>query len=457
MNPKNHSLLIKDKKMLEQTALPIITVSASFKEDLKGFHQDRENDRLRDMVFSRAHYSMALGAAVEAWGEKIDPKKAWLVDPTNHVSEKEWSSIQLTDLIGRTIARFPILKTAKDLVDKFGRSKLPILDSIAPATKFLCQNIDRPILSFHIATGNILAENGKEVIEMITDPHVRADYVINAARPNMRFLVFDEATKKEFFEVALKEGIKIPKDQLKDKVIVTGPPVDPRIINSAKKKTAWTQKSDRPLRILISTGGLGTNKVEIKTILNQLLPELKKNKNLPDFELLYYAGTHRDHQQMAVKLAKKYHVRHQTINPRDPADFENAGKLDEKAFLQHQAGRAKFRIIYHPQIIDANELLIRHGFPWADVFMSKPSGDMAYDAALSGAALLTLKEWGEWEHNVRQVFEKHGVAQKAEGDKIVLQLQNLIANDWVAEAMANSKKLPAIFYQGMKNIVAAAG
>lgn len=483
MTKNSLSLLNREKKLLEATALPIITVSASFKEDLKGFYGQNENDRLRDIVFSRAHYSMALAVAVEAWGNKIDAKKAWLVDPTNHVDEKKWSSIELTDLIGKTIARFPILKTLKDLVDKFGRSKLPILDSIAPATKFLCQNIEKPILSFHIATGNILAEAGKEVVEMITDPHVRNDYVINAGRANMRFLVFDEATKREFFEVAAAEGIKIPEEQLATKVTVTGPPVDPRLIAAAKNKSPWT--ADRPLRIVITTGGLGTNKVEIKNILEQLLPELKKRSSALAFELMFYAGTHRDHRDMAMKLAKKYQVRYQLLSPNDPANFNPQGKMTQQggqALLDHQSlqNKAKFRIIYHPQIIDANELLIRHAFPWADLFLSKPSGDMAYDAALCGAALLTLKEWGEWEHNVREVFEKAGIAKVADSNNLLVQLQKLSRSGqtmaepsqitagaqrpspqlaqtatpaWITSAMNNTQQLPKLFYQGVKNIV----
>lgn len=479
---QDFSLLYRDKKLLETTELPIISTSASFKEDLKGFHGELEDDQLQDVVFSRAHYSMALAIAVAAWGNKIDPQKAWLVDPTNHVKAKDWSSIKLTDFIGQTIARQPVLKMLKDLVDKFARSKLPILDNIAPATKFLAQNIDRPILSFHIANGNILAENGKQVLQMITDPHVRSDYVANADKDNMRFMVFDEETKKEVFEIAAQEDIIIPAEQVEEKVIVTGPPIDPRIITAGKAKKAWS--AQRALRIVITTGGLGTNKKEIKKILEQLLPALKKTPdNCPDFELIYYAGTHADHQKMASDLAKKYKVKHHLISPHDPADFIKTGSLNKPR--RNYKTSVKFHIIYHPQIIDANELLIRYGFPWADLFISKPSGDMAYDAALSGAALLTLKEWGEWEHNVRAVFEKQGISQIADSDNIIEQLTHLSQNkelrtdqsqvpvsssrpvpqpnssisnqnNWITQAMLNTHQLPSIFYQGAVNIIKAA-
>lgn len=481
MQEQAFALLYRDKKLLDNTATPIITVSASFKEDLKGFYGEKENDQIQDIVFSRAHYSMALAVAVAAWNKKIDAKKAWLVDPTNHVKKEDWQQIKLTDTIGQTIARQPLLKGLKDLVDRFGRSKLPILDNIEPATKFLTQNLDRPILSFHIATGNILAENGKQVLQMITDPHVRSDYVKNADKENIRFMVFDQDTKDEFFWMAAAEDINIPTDQIKNKVVVTGPPVDPRTLAAAKKKKPWT--GERPLRILITTGGLGTNKKEIQKILDQLLPVLKKpEKNCPKFEIIYYAGTHADHQQMAIELAEKHQVKYHVISPRDPADFSQSGWLN-KARRQYKSN-IKFHIIYHPQIVDANELLIRYGFSWADLFISKPSGDMAYDAALSGAALLTMKEWGEWEHNVRLVFEKFDISQKADVDHIVEQLiglsqkknvrsyqsqiptssvrpipqlRNPVTNQysWITQAMLNTQRLPALYYQGANNILKA--
>ena len=81
--------LEKDKVALEHTQLPIITVSASFPEDAKRLQGLPNNNSSPDTVFSRAHYSMAVGVAVAAWGKKIDPAQAWLVDPTNYVSYKD--------------------------------------------------------------------------------------------------------------------------------------------------------------------------------------------------------------------------------------------------------------------------------------------------------------------------------------------------------------------------------
>ena len=99
----------------------------------------------------------------------------------------------------------------------------------------------------------------------------------------------------------------------------------------------------------------------------------------------------------------------------------------------------------------------------------------------AGAALLTLKEWGEWEHNVREVFKKNGTAQVANVDHIVEQLVKITSNNevtfetdklnstnrpipsikaesqkpWLTQAMNNAKNLDPIFYRGAKNILKA--
>lgn len=419
----------KDKELLEKTAVPIVTVSASYKEDLKRLHGYGDDNTSPDVVFSRAHYSMALGITIAAWNSKIDPKKAWLVDPTNYVSQNKWGSITFTQTIGKTIARNPLLKTLKNLIDKFGRGKLPILDSITPPLLYLTQDISKPILSFHIAAGNILAEQGKTVVQVITDPHVREEYIKHANKKTMFYCVFDEHTKIEFLEKARLLDI----DADPERVIVTGPPIDPRILAASEGKKPW--KPGKKLNLCITTGGLGTNKVEILKLLEELLPQLRKKDN--DLRILVYAGTHKDIYDDVLELAQS-----ERIKP---------GKLSEKT--------ARFRVIYHPQIMDANELLVKYGFAWAHGFLTKPSGDMAYDAALAGCFLLTLAEWGEWEFRIREIFEQRGIARKALTEGILDQLRVLQdasdADAWITKAMINTTKLEPLFSSGAKNILRA--
>ncbi|MBU2543569.1 hypothetical protein KJ707_03340 [Patescibacteria group bacterium] len=429
LDPILEKALKKDKQNLERSSIPIVTISASYREDVKGMFGYPEDETIADVVFSRAHYSMAGGVAVKAWGKKMDHTKAWVVDPTNYVSHKDWNSIELTEDIGKIIARQPILKKLKDFVDQFGRSKLPILSSITPPLLHLTENITKPILSFHIAVGNILATQGRTVVQMITDPHVREEYLNHADRKNFYLLVFDDNTRTEVLEKASILEKKIDPDR----VIVTGPPIDPRIINARKNKHPWRSG---PLRLAITTGGLGTNKKEIKKLLQQFLPQLRKQPH--PFELLIYAGTHQDIDEMVTEMARDEHVRVNELTTKN----------------------AKLRVIYHPQIVDANEMLIKYGFPWADGFISKPSGDMAYDAAASGSFILTLAEWGEWEHNVRETFEQLSIARKTEVEHIVPQLEALTrtqdkSQSWVELAMHQAMSIDKLFLEGAQNILKA--
>jgi hypothetical protein len=383
-----------------------------------------------DVVFSRAHFSMALAVAIQAWHKNIDPDKAWLVDPTNYVTKNHWNKIILTEMIGQTIARYDWLKTLKSFIDRFGRQKLPILDSITAPLLFLTERLHKPIISMHIASGNILIEQGKKVVQVITDPHVRDEYLTNAEKPNVLFCVFDERTKIEFLEKAMVRGLKPNPNH----VIVTGPPIDPRVVAIRKHKIAWR---NGPLRLCITTGGLGTNKTEIKTLLEQLLPELRKRPS--PYQLLIYAGTHEDIYQMVVELAKKHHV---AINRTGQSNHD-------------------LRVIHHPHLVDANEHLLHYGFPWAHGFITKPSGDMAYDAAAAGCFLLTLSEWGEWELNIRELFEQKNIGRRAEGHHIVEQLQALTtthgrAQSWVEKAMNEALSLEPLMLHGAREILQVA-
>jgi len=423
----------KDRDFLARTKLPIITVSGTYREDAKRLHGLPNENISRDIVLSRAHYSMALAIATQAWGTnqvaKIDPDKAWLADPTNFVTNKDWYSVSLTEQIGMTIARHPLLKLVKDLIDQFGRGKLPILDSITNPLLYLTEKITAPILSFHIVAGNILAGQGKTVLQVITDPHVRGDYLEQAANKNMYYCLFDESTKLEFLEKAAVQNIKADASRL----TVTGPPIDPRIIACRQRKHPWRSGT---LKLCITTGGLGTNKTEIEMLLQQILPQLRKKTGL-ELRVLLYAGTHSDIKRVAEEIAKRSNVA--------------LGQLSDTS--------AKFRILYHPQIIDANELLIKYGFSWAHGFISKPSGDMAYDAVATGSFLLSLQEWGEWEYKIREIFEQQDIARHAFTKDILAQLEVLTdahgrAQSWIEQAMHNALRVDPLMLHGAKNIIA---
>jgi hypothetical protein len=86
---------------------------------------------------------MALAGAVGAWKNNLDHKKLGLLILLTMFSHKQWKNILFTEVVGKTLARKPILKMLKDLVDKFGRSKLPILPSITPPLIYLTEKIKK--------------------------------------------------------------------------------------------------------------------------------------------------------------------------------------------------------------------------------------------------------------------------------------------------------------------------
>lgn len=445
LNDDYERLLQDDKKLMERTRYPIVTVSSSFREDLKQFYGMQHDPDMRDVVFSRAHFSMAFGLAVYAWmssgadqecplSEKItapcDAKYAWLVDPTNYVRPEHWSKIQTTEFIGRKLARYRFLKWIKDRVDTVARNRLPITGAITPPLLHVTHNIERPIISLHYEAGNILAGTGKRVVQVVTDPHVRKQYLSFAELPNIKFCVFDERTKVEFLEKAAVFNKQVDPDR----VIVTGPPIDPRVAAASAKKSPENLLK-RPLRLCITTGGLGTNKDEIGAMLHLLLDLVRKRPS--PIQILCYGGTNHDFTVMIQEIAKQERVK--------------IGALEDE--------NALFRLIHGKHIVGLNEQLIAYGFSWADGFITKPSGDMAYDAAAAGCFLLTLTPWGEWENNIRQVFEQRGVSVPADIKHIKEQIM-MLGNpeldknkSWFAFAQKNALDLPHTFRDGAKHIL----
>jgi hypothetical protein len=422
-------LLAEDRKLLADTKFPIVTISGTFRDVVEQMHDLADDENHPDVTLSRAHYSMALGVAVAAWGgDEPAAKKAWLVEPTNYVTRKDWKRVSFTATVGRVMARSSLLEKIKKIVLDRNRKSFPLTTTITPPLLFLTESVTRPIISMHIVTGNILAKAGKTVVQVVTDPHVREDYVEMAHLPNITFCVFDENTRYEFFQVAAAHGKTVDPSR----VIVTGPPIDPRVLaaRDSKKVDSWKR---RPLRILLTTGGLGTNKDELAEILEQLLPLTRKKTN--PIQVVYYAGTNPDHVKMVKKLLISFNIR--------------SGKLTDR--------RAAFRLLHSDDIVDANNLLLLYGLTWADVVYTKPSGDMAYDAAAAGCAQLFLRPWGEWELNIREIFLQLGTAQNAKVSDVAKQIMSLQDRTpgvaWLERALERTHSLPPHFLRGSENIL----
>lgn len=399
-----------DRHKLEDADVPVITISATYKRQIA--EERGEVAKVFDeIVFSRAHYSMARSIVEEAKTKKLS---SWLVDPTNFVSQAEWKMLARTEKIGEIIARFPLLKKIKDLTDPLIRSNLPIADAVREPLTYVTFRTKKPIISMHYESGNILATLGKQVLQVVTDPHVRPNYLQECERKNIHFAVFDEETKKMFLNLA--KDLKKSFDP--HRITVTGPPIDPRIVKLRKLKKA-PYSTPRPLRVCITTSGLGTNKGEIKEALESLAPGIKSKQ----IEVLLYASTHPDFKKLFEEILEKEDIKQ----------------------------RAK--IIYHRSIVDANEDLVKTAFPWADCFITKPSGDMAYDAIAAGCFFLYLEPWGVWEEQIEKIFSNMGVCQRAEVSRMLTQIEHLTESGWIAKAAVRARNIDPLFLNGAKKIV----
>ena len=420
--------LHEERHLLEDVEVPIITVSATFRKELaEKYRSDVHTPS--DVAYSRGHYSMA--EAVKQQALLMD-KSSHFSDPTNFVSEKDWRKIEFTETVGLLVARYKLLKYIRDKVDKVMRGKLPIKEAINSPLLYLTGRTRCPIISMHYEAGNILANSGKTIVQAVTDPHVHYQYLDalpkkgedkeDGQQTDITYAVFDEDTKKGFFRLSDELNKHVREDQ----VVVTGPFVDPRI--TAIGETEKNLAKDQPVNIAITTGGLGTNLNEIKSVLEQLSPLLDPPEKI---RLFLYAATHKDFRNYFEDYAERNHVR--------------VGNLDDED--------ARIRILYEDSIVDGNENIIKYMFPWAHGVITKPSGDMAYDAAAAGCFLMFLGPWGTWEENVQKVFENNRVGYDLDVKNAKAQLIDLMKNKRLNESLKAAHDLPELYRQGCKNLI----
>ncbi len=119
---------------------------------------------------------------------------------------------------------------------------------------------------------------------------------------------------------------------------------------------------------------------------------------------------------------------------------------------------APVRILYANNIVEVNELLIKYMFPWAHGIITKPSGDMAYDTAASGAFCLFLQPLGDWEVNIRDRFELLDLGTSINPHRFLTELDRLAkpyyqGRSWFSTAHIGLKNIPALMLQGSTNII----
>ena len=116
-----------DRHRFETVDVPVVTTSASFRSDIAHNLGEKTKELTTDIVFSRAHYSMAVGIMRAALEEKLN---TWLIDPVNYVTGQDWDKVVFLAKTGKLIARLAILKRLKDLFDTVVRGKSPLTQVI---------------------------------------------------------------------------------------------------------------------------------------------------------------------------------------------------------------------------------------------------------------------------------------------------------------------------------------
>ncbi|OGV92224.1 hypothetical protein A3B57_03015 [Microgenomates group bacterium RIFCSPLOWO2_01_FULL_47_10] len=417
--------LQEEQHQMELADVPIVTVSGTFKKELAK-HFSTIPHLEGDVLYSRAHYSMAEAVRRQAQDEAM---KAYLVDPMNYVDEAGWKKVIFTQNVGRAMARNAFLRWVKDRIDTIARSKLPISEAITKPLLYLTEYVKIPIISMHYEAGNILSAYRFPILQYVTDPHVRPQYLdplptLGQATVNghVTYAVFDEATKASLFALARELGKGVTPEQVE----VVGPPVDPRIV--ALGKTAKTFKRGEPINLAITTGGTGSNLAEIKLLLHRLVPLLKPPEKL---RLFLYAGVHHDFRDFFESFAMEHAIR--------------IGNLDDET--------ARIRILFEDSIIDANENLIKYMFPWAHGVVTKPSGDMAYDAAAAGCFLLFLQPLGPWEENIQKIFIREEVGFDYHVDSAYSHFRSLFEHGKLHTTLHKAHDLDPLYRSGVKNLL----
>lgn len=397
--------LLAEKKKLEEVDVPVITVSASFRKEIVEKYEVNLGSK-GEIIFSRGHYSEAM-AVVEA--AKRKGLSSYLVDPMNFVSIKDWGKLEFTEDIGELTARYDLLAKLKRVAEQLLRGKLPVSEAVKPVVLELIENIKVPIVSGHYEVGNVIAQTDKKVVQMVTDPHVSDPYLKVSDEENVSWVVFDEGTKNQFVDKVKKKNKSVNEKMIK----VTGPGINPKILDVGKK--GKTLDDERPLRLGITTGGLGTNRGEIKKVLDNLVPFIEEPEKI---QLFLYSSTHRDFRDIFEKFANENNIR--------------IGDLDNE--------EAKLRVLHEDSMVDGNRNLIDHMFPWVDGVITKPSGDMAYDVLGSGAFGLYLDPWGRWEETVKSRMFEFGVGKKLDIEKAGEEIMKMRKEGELSKMMDKANK-----------------
>jgi hypothetical protein len=328
------------------------------------------------------------------------------------------------------------------LVQKM-RSGLGLEDVVADKVLRLVDQVDKrkPIVLFHYGAAKVLVENGYNVIMAVTDPSsdLTHEGYISFVNENpryqeqVRYAVMDEATA---FWLNQYQGI--PRERIKN----VGAFVSPEVVEAGKQKISaaekrWSKEKlfDHPVRLAVFTGGLGTNIFEIKKLIKELSSWMHSGR----VELNVFLGTNLDLRENLRDYAAS------------ECGLQTADTEQQQTYLNLVAGQDK------QWLAEKSKEFLK----WADLVVTKPSGDKGFEACAAGCPLLSLFPLHPHEIRIYKILRRRGAAVRAEIGGLKDQLIDLVAGGKESELVRmiknthypEKKHLPYVDLNGCRELV----
>ncbi len=362
------SLDAQDKaKMLADTSkIPILTAS-----EVGNSRYDTRTSPL-----SRAHATIAQSVA-----QVLNGATDVYVDVLQYVNNRDFLKFEKLARRAKRVASSPRLHDVYNRYSPLIRRIVNPDKKVQPVVDYFAKSIasrgdNTPVITTHYSVGNALLESlkargdGRSVVHYVTDPsHIHTQYLKHKDDPRTHYFVFDKATASALEDAGVDA----------DKISVTGFSTHPDLSPAEARSVA-----DRKLRVGIFTGGVGTNRAEIETIVQNFNPENQ--------QLVVYCGTHTDIMESSLGLVSR-NLRTKIV----PAqNFQESDIGDEHIVFVvgtslEGAVPASYKVLN-----------------WSDVVATKPSGDIAIEAVLSGHPVIPLSHWGVQEDVIDDMLHAYG-------------------------------------------------
>lgn len=365
---------------------------------------------------SRTQLALALTVAEQFWGARIQADKAWITDASASMSSAQWSQLYHQTPTKQSAVNSMWLSHLKSWLS--GVDAPPTNPAtINTLLLYLTKSIERPIVSFSSILSELLLNQGKQVIHVVSDATASKRLLHLGLHPNVMLIVFDQNIKHDLVEQA--ELTQQPIDARKIEVVQL--PVIQRLLSKNQRKLAWRSGS---LRLLVDASGNFSSASSDVQLVKQLVRGVA-HLAVP-IKLLLYCGTD---TKTAQKLATVVQQARLTVAPL--ADTQ-----------------APIRLIADPSLTLAEQQLDQLGWRWAHGCLCSPTVDWLAAAVASSNFLLTKPARTDWEADLVRQLHTLGVSTQVHEEHVLEQLESLMragvrGQSWIERAMHTSHRARA--------------